>query len=54
MRVLVMKLLVIKIQKLKPRNLITKDLFTPKYRLKVVPNKKRISKFTSLIIEEKC
>ena len=44
-----MKLLV---KKLKPRNLITKDLFTPKYRLKVIPNKKRISKFISLVIEE--
>jgi hypothetical protein len=29
---------------IKPRNLIAKDLLTPKYRMRVVKNKKRYSR----------
>jgi hypothetical protein len=38
---------------MKPRNLIAKDLFTPKYRMRVVKNKKKINRQKDKILLRK-
>ena len=38
---------------MKPRNLIAKDLFTPKYRMRVVKNKKKMNRQNDKILLRK-
>ena len=38
---------------MKPRNLIAKDLFTPKYRMRVVENKKKVNRQKNKILLRK-